>query len=274
MTSGLRPGCYEIPHERLALFFARERSSQLTKGKILKSLIAAILSAAVILSAQFAFADSTTGTGTGGPGGAGGAGGTNHGGRGGNGGNGGGVQIGNGVGTGAHGSGNSSPNSSPNGGPGGVSAGTGGTGGTGGGAGSVSINSPVQDRIPGLAVAPGLAAAGTGVCLGSFSVGLSGPMAGVAFGKTVVDKGCERRSNSVILYQRGHVQAAEYLLKLDPEVKDALDFERSEGKFAPAAAGDPGSGEYRGVAPQGPGETIQSNLDNEIQAPRQSSVQS
>ena len=116
----------------------------------------------------------------------------------------------------------------------GGAGGEGGSGGSGGKGGSAtatggnarsqggSVNSPVQDRIPATVVAPGLAAAGTGVCLGSFSVGISGPMAGLAFGKTQVDKGCERRSGAALLYQMGYRDAALRLLSNDPEIAEAL----------------------------------------------------
>ena len=70
-----------------------------------------------------------------------------------------------------------------------------------------------SSMIPGVAVAPGLAAGGSQVCLGSFSVGLSGPMAGVAFGKTVVDKGCEDRQNAILLYNMGYRAEALELIK-------------------------------------------------------------
>ena len=70
-----------------------------------------------------------------------------------------------------------------------------------------------SSMIPGIAVAPGLAAGGSQVCLGSFSVGLSGPMAGIAFGKTVKDEGCEDRQNAILLYNMGYKAEALNLLK-------------------------------------------------------------
>lgn len=76
--------------------------------------------------------------------------------------------------------------------------------------------------IPGVAVAPGLAAGGSQVCLGSFSVGLSGPMAGIAFGKTVLDKGCEDRQNAILLYNMGYKAEALELLKGGNERVKAL----------------------------------------------------
>jgi hypothetical protein len=86
---------------------------------------------------------------------------------------------------------------------------------------SVQFKDVVQDRIPGLAVAPGLTAAGTGVCLGSVSFGLSGPMAGASFGITKVDQGCEARSGAALLYNMGHPAAALRVLTGE-SVKDAL----------------------------------------------------
>jgi hypothetical protein len=85
----------------------------------------------------------------------------------------------------------------------------------------VSIKEPVQDRIPAVAIAPGLTAAGTGVCLGSVSLSVAGPMAGFGFGVTKVDQGCEQRSNTALLYQMGHPAAALRVLTGE-SVKDAL----------------------------------------------------
>ena len=75
---------------------------------------------------------------------------------------------------------------------------------------SVKVESQM---IPGVAVAPGLAAGGSQVCLGSFSVGVSGPMAGIAFGKTVIDKGCEDRQHAILLFNMGYKVEALELLK-------------------------------------------------------------
>jgi len=77
------------------------------------------------------------------------------------------------------------------------------------------------DRYAPSIAAPGLTAAGTGVCLGSFSVGLTGPMAGAMFGKTVVDKGCEQRSGAALLYNMGHQRAALRVLAGE-SIEDAL----------------------------------------------------
>ena len=97
---------------------------------------------------------------------------------------------------------------------------------------SVKVESQM---IPGVAVAPGLAAGGSQVCLGSFSVGLSGPMAGIAFGKTVQDKGCEKRHLFILLHNTN-----------DPRAKSVLDslYEESMGsaKEQPKTAAVPASG--------------------------------
>jgi hypothetical protein len=95
---------------------------------------------------------------------------------------------------------------------------------------SVEFKDVVQDRIPATVVAPGLTAAGTGVCLGSVSIGISGPMAGASFGITKVDQGCELRSNAALLYQMGYKDAAVRLLMKNDDVKNAL------GAEAPVAA--------------------------------------
>jgi hypothetical protein len=94
----------------------------------------------------------------------------------------------------------------------------------------VTFKDVVQDRIPAMVVAPGLTAAGTGVCLGSVSIGLSGPMAGLSFGITKVDQGCEQRSAAALLYQMGYRDAAVRLLMKNADVSEAL------GADAPRAA--------------------------------------
>ena len=81
----------------------------------------------------------------------------------------------------------------------------------------------IEAQMPvGIAIAPGLTAAGTGVCLGSVSIGLSGPFAGASFGITKVDKGCEQRSSAALLYQMGYKDAAVRLLMKNDDVREAL----------------------------------------------------
>ena len=87
---------------------------------------------------------------------------------------------------------------------------------------SVKIEGTSFDRYAPTVVAPGLTAAGTGVCLGSVAIGLSGPMAGLSFGITKVDKGCEQRSASALLWQYGYKDAAVRLLMNNDDVKAAM----------------------------------------------------
>jgi hypothetical protein len=76
--------------------------------------------------------------------------------------------------------------------------------------------------IPAAIGAPGLAAVGSYGCLGSFSIGLAGPMAGATFGKTVVDKGCEHARDAVVLWSFGFRQAAVELLGMNEDTRAAL----------------------------------------------------
>lgn len=86
---------------------------------------------------------------------------------------------------------------------------------------SVNIEGTSFDRMAPTVVAPSLTAAGTGVCLGSVSFGLSGPMAGASFGITKVDKGCEQRSGAALLYNMGYQKAALRVLAGE-SIQDAL----------------------------------------------------
>lgn len=84
---------------------------------------------------------------------------------------------------------------------------------------SVKVETPHQAPA---VLAPALTSAGTGVCLGSVSIGLSGPMAGASFGITKVDKGCEQRSAAALLYQMGYKDAAVRLLMKNDDVREAM----------------------------------------------------
>lgn len=95
---------------------------------------------------------------------------------------------------------------------------------------SISVSGTSFERYAPPVGAPALTSAGTGVCLGSVSIGLSGPMAGASFGITKVDRGCERRSGAALLYQMGYKDAAIRLLSNDDEIREAL------GIAAPAKA--------------------------------------
>ena len=86
----------------------------------------------------------------------------------------------------------------------------------------INVGGTSYDRYAPPAYAPGLTSAGTGVCLGSVSIGLSGPMAGASFGITKVDKGCERRSGAALLFQMGYQDAAIKLLSNDAEIREAM----------------------------------------------------
>ena len=87
---------------------------------------------------------------------------------------------------------------------------------------SIHVEGTQFNRYAPPVYAPGLTSAGTGVCLGSVSIGLSGPMAGASFGITKVDKGCELRSNAALLYQFGYRDAAIRLLMKNDDVRDAM----------------------------------------------------
>ncbi|MFZ0207184.1 MAG: hypothetical protein WAL59_13945 [Roseiarcus sp.] len=70
--------------------------------------------------------------------------------------------------------------------------------------------------------APGLAAAGAEVCLGSVSAGGSGAGFGVSIGGTYVDTECQLRLNARTLATLGYVVAAREEMCLDPQVRAAM----------------------------------------------------
>jgi hypothetical protein len=107
---------------------------------------------------------------------------------------------------------------------------------------SVNVDSSL---IPGVAVAPGLAAGGSQICLGSFSIGVSGPMAGLAFGKTVQDKGCEKRQLFILLHNTKDPRAAAVL--------DSL-YREAMGEEVKQASLEPG-----GVSAIAPAQDVQGN---------------
>lgn len=84
---------------------------------------------------------------------------------------------------------------------------------------NINIENPRQSPA---VVAPALTSAGTGVCLGSISGGVSVMGAGASLGMTKVDKGCERRSGAALLYQMGYRDAALRLLMNDDEIREAM----------------------------------------------------
>jgi hypothetical protein len=98
--------------------------------------------------------------------------------------------------------------------------------GNGNGNGNVANNSlrnSYRDRLqaPGIG-APGLAAAGAEVCLGSASGGVSGPGFGLTFGATYPEKDCNLRSYARSLQFLGHKAAATQMLCYNADVADAL----------------------------------------------------
>jgi len=70
--------------------------------------------------------------------------------------------------------------------------------------------------------APGLAAAGSEVCLGSFSVGGAGAGFGLSIGGTLKDKECTLRLNAKTLAILGYREAARETMCLDPDVRTAM----------------------------------------------------
>ena len=73
----------------------------------------------------------------------------------------------------------------------------------------------------GLAIAPGLTAAPE-TCMGSTSIGASGPFAGLSIGTTWKSKGCELRMFARSLIALGYTEAALALLAQDEMVAQAL----------------------------------------------------
>lgn len=88
---------------------------------------------------------------------------------------------------------------------------------------SVSVsNNSVPRQAPSMG-APGLAAAAIETCLGSISIGASGPGAGLSFGTTVPDENCNARLNARALQALGHGNAGLVLLcQNDPNIANAL----------------------------------------------------
>ena len=96
--------------------------------------------------------------------------------------------------------------------------------------------------------APGLAAAGSEVCLGSVSGGGSGAGFGVTIGGTFVDRECQLRLNARTLAVLGYARAARETMCLDYDVRQAM-----------AAAGTPCAADAGYAAPVRYGEAAASN---------------
>lgn len=87
----------------------------------------------------------------------------------------------------------------------------------------ISVNNNSVPRQAPAVGAPGLAAAAIETCLGSVSIGASGPGAGLSFGTTVPDDNCNARLNARALQALGHPSAAIVLLcQNDPNIAGAL----------------------------------------------------
>jgi hypothetical protein len=108
----------------------------------------------------------------------------------------------------------------------GVGSGNGNGNGNGNGSGNttaVNLNNNRRNAPP--VTAPSLAAAGIETCLGSNSVGGSGPGFGVTIAGTVPDRSCNLRLFSRTLYNLGYRNAATQILCNDPDVAAALAIE-------------------------------------------------
>jgi hypothetical protein len=92
---------------------------------------------------------------------------------------------------------------------------------------NISFNSPTiptnttLNNVPNV-YAPGLAAAGSEVCLGSVSAGGAGAGFGVTIGGTFVDRECQLRLNARTLAVLGYPRAARETMCLDPDVRQAM----------------------------------------------------
>jgi hypothetical protein len=90
--------------------------------------------------------------------------------------------------------------------------------------GTSNVNFRSRRNAPSV-IAPGLAAAGIESCLGSASIGGSGPGFGLTIASTTTDKGCNLRLFSRTLYSLGHRRAATQILCNDAQVAEALGVE-------------------------------------------------
>jgi hypothetical protein len=92
---------------------------------------------------------------------------------------------------------------------------------------SITYNDPAiptnttVNNVPNV-YAPGLAAAGSEVCLGSISGGGAGAGFGVTIGGTFVDRECQLRLNARTLAVLGYPKAARETMCLDPDVRQAM----------------------------------------------------
>jgi len=94
--------------------------------------------------------------------------------------------------------------------------------GNGNGSGNTISNSFRQRGNAPAVSAPGLAAGGSDVCLGSISFGASGVGFGLSFGTTTPEHDCNIRQYSRLLSGLGHRRAATQMLCFNREVAQAL----------------------------------------------------
>jgi alkylhydroperoxidase/carboxymuconolactone decarboxylase family protein YurZ len=89
---------------------------------------------------------------------------------------------------------------------------------------TINSNTPSSQTIYNVpnVYAPGLAAAGAEVCLGSVSAGGAGAGIGVSIGGTYVDTECQLRLNARTLATLGYVVAAREEMCLDTQVRAAM----------------------------------------------------
>lgn len=88
----------------------------------------------------------------------------------------------------------------------------------------INYNTPATQTIKNVPniYAPGLAAAGSEVCLGSASAGGGAAGFGLTIGGTIVDRECQLRLNARTLATLGYVAAARETMCLDADVRQAM----------------------------------------------------
>jgi hypothetical protein len=88
----------------------------------------------------------------------------------------------------------------------------------------INYNDPASQTIKNVpnVYAPGLAAAGSEVCLGSASAGGAAAGFGLTLGGTLVDRECQLRLNARTLAILGYPGAARETMCLDPDVRQAM----------------------------------------------------
>jgi hypothetical protein len=101
--------------------------------------------------------------------------------------------------------------------------------------------------------APGLAAAGSEVCLGSISAGGAAAGFGLTIGGTYNDRGCQLRLNARTLAVLGYPAAARETMCLDPDVRQAMATAGTPCRADAAYAyKDPPTGAIKGAAATDP----------------------